>query len=254
MIVRVSREGVEIVGDDVRYTSGSLLTFVPERGKALILRVGGTEEEVRAALLSSRLEGSLPAAFRIVLPGGDPWWDAQYAWPLRKTELPAPADDSEALLLNPLSVVGWSPPAISALLRYALFSSSPKAMRWLRWPFTRPKLSLEYVGDFTSVERAELLDAADDAWGASHVLAPPGVSRLRRSPWQLVWWTGLVAMIATTLYSVSHQWPLWQRIVVTLAALSPAFIAKRRLDQLSWAAPRRSAAQQAVEADRGASS
>lgn len=109
------------------------------------------------------------------MPGQDPWWDAQFTWPRRMTNLDPPADDSEALLLNPLSGNAWSPPAIISLIRYALLRSSPMGRRWLRWSFTRPKLSVQVGGDFSPVERAELLDAVEEVGDV------PACSRLRES-------------------------------------------------------------------------
>lgn len=245
MIVRFSREGIEIEGDGLQYTSGSLLMLLPQRGEARIARVGGTEEQVRAALLNATREGDLPVSLRIVSQGHDPWWDAQVAWPPRTTDRPVPVDDSEAFLLNPLSANGWSPPAIISLLRYTLAGSSSKGIRWLRWPFTRPQLSIEVVGDFTAVERAELLDVVDEAWGSARVVAPPGVARISKPPWWLLSWVGAIALLATSAYAVSHHWSLWKRLVASLVAVSPLLIAKRRATQLSRAAPRRSAARRA---------
>jgi hypothetical protein len=240
MIVRISRAGIEIVGAGVPYT-GSLLTLLPQRREARIVRVGGTAQEAQAALRACALDGTLPRSLRILSPGEDPWWDAQHSWPLSTTDRSPPEDDSEALLINPLSANAWSPRATISLLRYALFRSSPKGKRWMRWPFTRPTLSLEMGGDFTAVERAELFDVVEEVWGRSRVLASSGISRLRRPPWQLIWWIGPVAVVATSLFSVSYHWPLWQRVIVTLAAASPAFIAKRKQEQLSRSAPRRRA-------------
>jgi hypothetical protein len=243
MIVRVSREAVEIVGDDnAVYSTGSLLTLLPQRGEARIARVGGSEHEAQADLLACARDGRLPASLRIVSPGQAPWWDAQFAWPRKTTYFAPPADDSEALVLNPLSRNAWSPPAIISLIRYALLRSSPMGIRWLRWSFTRPKLSVQVGGDFSPVERGEVLDAVEGVWGRPRVLPPPGVSPLPGSPWRLIWWSGPIAVVLTTLYAVSHHWPLWQRVAATLAAASPAFIAKRKEEQLAHSAPRRKAA------------
>lgn len=68
LLVRVSRDAVEVVGEGFRSSSGSLLLLVPGGGRALILSVGGTEAEARALLIEGARAGHLPVAPRVVTP------------------------------------------------------------------------------------------------------------------------------------------------------------------------------------------
>lgn len=194
LIVRVSRDAVEVVGEGFRSSSGSLLLLVPGGGRALILNVGGTEAEARALLIEGARAGHLRVAPRVVMPGQDAWWDEQIAWPPPRKKV-------------------HKPPA--------------------------PKLTLELAGDFTAVERGEVLDQIEETWGRSRVQGPADIPRLARFPWSLLSWAAGAATLAVTLHAVSHQWPLWQRFTSTLVALSPALIAKRKQKQLAHSAPRR---------------
>lgn len=240
LLVRVSRDSVEVVGEGFSSSSGSLLVLLPGGGRALILNVGGTEAEARALLIEGACAGHLRVAPRVVMPGQDAWWDEQIAWPPpRKKVHKPPADDSEAFIFNPLATSSWDPPATLSLVRYAIYSSSPKLRRSLKWSLLPPKLTLELAGDFTAVERGEVLDQIEETWGRSRVQGPADVPRYARFPWSLLSWAAGAAALAVTLYAVSHHWPLWQRLTATLVALSPVFLAKRKQEQLAYSAPRR---------------
>lgn len=242
IVVRVSREWIEVVGDGIQHRSRALLTFLPQGGRALIAGVGQTEAEVRANIETHKQKGELPSSFRVVLPGEDAWWDAQCAWPPRddKPTRTVP-DQSEALLLNPLASSTWLPSAILSLVRYVLATSSPKGLRWLRWSFLRPKLMLELGSDFSPVERAELLDVFEEAWGRSRVQGLADVPRLTRPPWWLLRWFGLFWLFAALTYSAGNHLPLWQRVIAIVLAMAPMAIAKHKEDRASRSAPRRPA-------------
>ena len=247
--VRVSREWVEVVGEGIQHRSGTLLTFAAQRGRALIARVGETEAEVRADMAALKQNGALPASFRVLLPGQDAWWDAQTAWPPRadKPAQTAP-DESEILLFNPLASATWWPHAISGLVRYVLATSSSNGLRWLRWPLLRPKLTLELASDFSSVERAELLDVFEEAWGRSRVQGLADVPRLTQPPWWLLRWSAWFAFYALMFCAIRSRWPLWPTGGAILVVLLPALIARRKEEALVRTAPRRKLAGGAIAA------
>lgn len=244
MIVRFSRERVELAGDGVQHGSGSLLVLIPVRGKAAIADVVGTEVEFRATVERLKRAGSVTPTFRIILPGQDPWWDAECAWPPRspRSSRDVP-EDSEAFLLDPLDRATWFPPAIFSLFRY-VFVTAPQGKRWSRWPVTRPKLVLELAPDFSAVERAEILDVVEAAWGRSRVQGPADIPRLSRPPWAILWWLGVIACYAVTLYGVAHHWLWWQHLVGIALTMWPVLIARHKEADIFSSAPRRAVAQE----------
>lgn len=100
---------------------------------------------------------------------------------------------------------------------------------------------IELRSDFSPVERAELLDVFEDAWGRSRVQGLADVPRLTRPPWWLLWWLGLLAVYAVGTYSIRSRWLWWQTAAAIVLALAPVAIAKREQEAASRSAPRRPA-------------
>jgi hypothetical protein len=210
--------------------------------------VGGSETEIRSDFEQQQADGILPASFRVVVPGQNPWWDLHIAWPpsVREHDHPVP-DEHQVFIVNPLALGTWSPPAIYSLLLYALATSSSKGMRWLHWPMTRPTLHLQIAEEFSDIERAELLDVFEQAWGRTRVEAPLDIERLSVPFWSHLWWLGLVASVAVILGATSLQLPNWQRLIGISIALVPAFIARAKQQEFRRSAPRRKVARRASE-------